>query len=104
LLIEQMHRNALLRQGLPTSHIVQRGDDLLIDLVDYDALAERSVTERLTVRGGTMRRAHYSVRLYGFAELARLLRMAGFRSVEGFGRDGAPLTTYDRRLLAVARK
>jgi hypothetical protein len=30
--------------------------------------------------------------------------MAGFRSVEGFGRDGAPLTTYDRRLLALARK
>ena len=104
LLIEQIHRNAVLHQDIPQHLVVQRGDDLMVDLVDYDVLAERATTERITVRNGHVRRTNYSIRLYGFAELARLLRAAGFQAVEGFGRDGVPLTTHSRRLLTLATK
>lgn len=104
LLIEQIHRNGLLRQGLPQNFVVQRNDDLMIDHVDYDALSERSKTERVVMRDGQVRRTQFSVRLYGFAELKHLLHAAGFQSVQGFGRDGEPLTTYNHRLITLATK
>ena len=63
-LIEQINRNALLRRGLPASHVVRRGDDMMVDLVDYDGLTDRSLTERIVVRGGKVKRAKYFVRLY----------------------------------------
>lgn len=104
LLIEQIHRNAVLRQEFPQNLVVERGDDLMIDQVSYDVLAERSKTKRMTVRKGHVRRTEFSIRLYGFAELAHLLRAAGFQSVEGFGRDGEPLTLHSHRLLTLATK
>lgn len=104
LLIEQIHRNAVLHQNFPQNLVVQRGDDFMVDVVDYDVLAERATTERTTIRNGHVRRTKYSVRLYGFAELAYLMRTAGFQAVEGFGRNGEPLTTHSRRLLTLATK
>jgi len=104
LLIEQVHRNALLRQELPQRFVTERGDDLLIDLVDYDARAEQCKTERIVVRDGDVRRTTFAVRLYGLAELSGLLKVAGFSSVDGFGREGDTLTTYSRRLLTLAKK
>lgn len=103
-LIEQINRAALLRDGLPRSFVTERGDDLMIDLVSYDLKTERTHTERIAVCGGRVRRAAFSVRLYGFTELARLLAAAGFRNMEGFGRNGEPLTLYGRRLIVVAAK
>ena len=104
LLIEQINRAALLRQDLPVSFAIQRGGDLLIDLVSYDLRTDRTHTERITVREGRVRRATFSVRLYGFAEFTRLLRAAGFATVEAFGRDGEALELYGRRLIVLAAK
>ena len=104
LLIEQIHRNALLRQGMPNNYVVQRGDDLMVDLVNYDVLGDRTRTERVMLRDGRVHRTAFSIRLYGFAELARLLQAVGFREIDGFGRDGEPLTLYSRRLLTRACK
>jgi len=101
LLIEQINRNALLRRGLPTNHVVRRGDDMMIDIVDYDGLADRSLTERIVLRGGAMRRAKYFVRLYSPAELTALLTDAGFRTVDIHGQDGEPFTLYGNRVIAV---
>jgi hypothetical protein len=84
--------------------VTERGDDLMIDVVSYDLRTERTHTERITVRGGRVWRAAFSVRLYGFIELARLLAAAGFSNLEGFGRNGGPLTLYGRRLIVVGEK
>jgi SAM-dependent methyltransferase len=104
LLIEQISRAALLREGLPRSFVTERGDDLMIDLVSYDLWTDRTHTERITVRDGRVRRAVFSVRLYSLAEFARLLKTAGFRKIEAFGRNGEPLTLDSRRLIVVAEK
>jgi SAM-dependent methyltransferase len=101
LLIEQINRYALLRGGLPSSHVVTRDDDLMIDHVHYDALADRSVTERIVVRGGKVERSKFSIRLYSPAELTRLLGEAGFRSFAVFGQDGQPFTLYGNRMIVV---
>jgi SAM-dependent methyltransferase len=104
LLIEQINRAALLREGLPRNFVTERGDDLMIDLVSYDLRTDRTQTERITVRNDRVRRAAFSVRLYGFAEFTRLLRAVGFATVEGFGRDGEALELYGRRLIVLAAK
>lgn len=104
LLVEQVNRLALLRQGLPASFVSEHGDDLMIDRVTYDGLSDRSHTERITVLDGRVRRAVFSVRLYGPVELTRLLRSAGFKTVEVYGRDGEPFTLHGRRLIVVATR
>ena len=102
LLVEQINRVALLRQGLPASFVTEHDHDLMIDRVTYDGLTERSHTERITVLDGRVRRCAFSVRLYSPAEMGRLLRSAGFEHVEVYGRDGEPFDVYARRLITVA--
>lgn len=104
LLIEQANRNALLRRGLPFTEVTSRGDDMMIDEVDYDVFEDRTRTRRSMVRQGKVSRANFSIRLYSYAELAARMVRVGFSSAEGFGRGGQPFTTYDPRLILVARK
>jgi len=103
-LIEQSHRNALLRRGMPQTELTRRDDDLMIDQIDYDIMKERTCTQRMMVRDGSVRTANFSIRLYSFAELYDRLAGVGFSSIEGFGRGGEPLSTYNPRLLVVAQK
>jgi SAM-dependent methyltransferase len=104
LLIEQINRNVLLRDHVPLRHVVRRGSDLMIDLVDYDGLADRSETERFLARKGIVRSVRYTVRLYSFAELSRSLKALGMRSVEARGPGGTPYTLYGNRLITIATK
>ena len=101
LLIEQMNRYALVRGGLPSNYVVTRGNDLMIDRVEYDALSDRSATERIIVRDGRVKRSKFFVRLYSPAELTALLGEAGFRSVQVFGQEGQPFTLYGHRTMVV---
>ena len=101
LLIEQINRTALLRAGQPSSFVDLRGDDLMIDRIDYDGLTDRSITERIIVREGRVKRTKFFVRLYGPSELSLLMRGAGFRSSQAFGQNGEPYTLYGRRLIVV---
>ncbi|MDX8480124.1 class I SAM-dependent methyltransferase [Mesorhizobium sp. VK24D] len=104
LLIDQDNRFALLRDKSPTCRIVQRDDDLRIHLISYDALADRENIERIVVRDGCVRRTRLSIRYYGFTEYFRMLRSAGFQTVEAYGREGGEFTTYSPRLVVVAYK
>ena len=101
LLIEQINRYALVRGGLPSNYVVTRGNDLMIDRVEYDALSDRTVTERVIVRDGKVKRSKFFVRLYSPAELTALLSQAGFRSVQVFGQEGQPFTLYGQRTIVV---
>lgn len=101
LLIEQINRYALLRGGLPRNDVITRDNDLMIDRVDYDALADRSITERTVVRDGMVTRSRFFIRLYSPAEMTRLLGKAGFRSVQVFGQEGQPYTLYGNRVVVV---
>jgi len=87
--------------GLRSDRVVARGNDLMINRVDYDALTDRSVTERIVVRDSSVKRSKFFVRLYSPAELTGLLGNAGFRSVEVFGQEGEPFTLYGNRMIVV---
>ncbi|MDX8529140.1 class I SAM-dependent methyltransferase [Mesorhizobium sp. MSK_1335] len=104
LLIDQINRFYLLREQSPTYEVVQRGNDLRIDIVNNDALTDRRNCERIVVRGGCVRRMHLSIRQYGFSECVRMLRSAGFHSVEVYGQEGGEFTSDGPRLVVVAYK
>jgi 2-polyprenyl-3-methyl-5-hydroxy-6-metoxy-1,4-benzoquinol methylase len=107
LLLEHMNRERMLR-SLPAPHepprvlLTERGDDLMIDRVRYEASTGCAETERIIVRGGRVRRAHFRIRLFTAPELRDWLVGAGFSSVEFFGREGEPFTVDSARLVAVA--
>ncbi|MDX8437283.1 class I SAM-dependent methyltransferase [Mesorhizobium abyssinicae] len=104
LLIDHLNIFALRSHGAPTCYVAQRNDDLRIDMMSTEVLTGRAHCDRLIVRNGCVRRTHLYFRLYGFAECARMLRSAGFESVEAYGEEGAPFTSNDPRLVIVARK
>lgn len=104
LIIETGNRNFALRRGFPMNHVTRRGDDLLIDMVDYNPLTDRTITERVVVRDGRVRSFKMPVRFYSFAELSTLLKNIGFQTVEAFGQDGEPYTLYATRLIVIAGK
>jgi SAM-dependent methyltransferase len=82
--------------------LVERGDDLLIDRTTLDAAAGRTETERISVRGGAVRRYRFSVRAFTYPELRSWLLDAGFARVDVHGPGGAPFDLDSRRMLVVA--
>ncbi|RWM24712.1 class I SAM-dependent methyltransferase [Mesorhizobium sp.] len=104
LLIDHLNRFALLRDKSPICRLVQRNDDLRIDIMNNDTLSDRRTCERIVVRNGCVRRAHLSFRLYGFSEYVRMLRSAGFETVEAYGQEGGAFTSDSPRLVVVAYK
>ncbi|WJI80994.1 MULTISPECIES: class I SAM-dependent methyltransferase [unclassified Mesorhizobium] len=104
LLIDQLNRFALLRDKWPTYEVVQCNDDIRIDTIEYDALTDRRNSERIVVRNGSVRRTRLSVRHYGFSDYVRMLRNAGFETIEAYGQDGSEFTPYGPRLVVLASK
>ena len=82
--------------------MIERGDDLLVDRNRYDSTSGRITTERISVRGGKVRRYPFSVRLFAPAELISWLQNAGFGEVGIFDQDGQPFTLAARRMWVVA--
>jgi SAM-dependent methyltransferase len=82
--------------------LIERGDDLLVDRNRYDNASGRTLTERISVRGGKVRRYPFSVRLFAPAEISSWLQGAGFGEIGIFDQDGQPFTLAARRMWVVA--
>jgi SAM-dependent methyltransferase len=80
LVMETMNAARLIKYFGPT-HLVERGDDLMIDKTALDVETSVVNTERIVVRDGRVRRTHFRVRLYTFTELRDLLESVGFENV-----------------------
>lgn len=103
LLIEVNNRDWIVANFLPM-HGVERGGDFMVDQSEYNPLSSRITTRRTVVRGGSIRRAEFFVRLFAFTELRDWLLAAGFRRVDGYGEDGTPLSRTSRRMIVVAHR
>jgi SAM-dependent methyltransferase len=90
--------------GSTSISLVERGDDLMVDRVTYDAAERYSRTERFIVRDGRVRRLEFALEQVPAPELEQRMRAAGFRDVALFGRGGAPFDPEGPRLLAVAER
>ena len=102
-LLELNHGPSWWGRVLPSS-IVKRGDDLMVDQVTYDPMNGRSHNHRTIVRDGRVRTVDFETRMFTFVELRDWLLGVGFQRVEGFGRDGAPLTFSSRRMIVRATR
>lgn len=105
LLLDQQNPAIMTRRLAVDGHsvaLVERGDDLLIDRTTLDAGTGRTETERISVRGGVVRRYHFSVRTFTFPELRGWLLDAGFAQVDVRGPGGAEFDLASRRMLVVA--
>ena len=107
LIIEQLNRDRVVQNVPPDRERVllvgERGDDLMIDRVRIDELANRTVTERIVVRGGRVRRFTFTVRTFTVPELTAWLLDAGFASVDAYDHHLEPFTLAAERMLVVAR-
>ncbi|MER8474075.1 class I SAM-dependent methyltransferase [Mesorhizobium sp. M1328] len=104
LLIDNPNRFECLRHKFPMCSVAQRNDDVRIDIFSNDVISDRENLERIIVRDGRVRRTHLSYRQYGFSEYVRMLRSAGFETVEAYGKEGGAFTSDSPRLVVVAQK
>jgi SAM-dependent methyltransferase len=98
LVIETMNPLRIIKY-FGSMHVSERGDDLMIDKVEFDAVEWATRTERIIVRDGRVRRTHFRVRLYTFIELRQLLESVGFDNVH----PGIEPTAENRLLVAADR-
>ncbi|MER9307368.1 class I SAM-dependent methyltransferase [Mesorhizobium sp. M0496] len=103
LLIDHANRFDFLSYKSPI-YVVQRNDDLRIDIISNDVLNDRLNIERIFARDGRVRRTNLSFRQYGFSDFVRMLKTAGFETVEAYGQEGGPFTSDSSRLVVVAYK
>lgn len=101
LAIELNNYSAIMRGYLPAT-TMERDGNLLIDRHHFDPLAGRNVAERTIIRDNSVRRTHFSIRMFTYPELRDWLLQAGFASVAGYGEDGEPLNADHRRMIVVA--
>jgi SAM-dependent methyltransferase len=100
--VELNNYAAVMRTYQPAS-VFEPDGDLLVDRHRFDPLTGRNLVERTIVRGGTVRRVPYFVRMFTYPELRDWLLAAGFTEVAGYGEDGEPLNAEHRRMIVVAR-
>jgi hypothetical protein len=102
LLIDTINYPSYLRNYQP-SEVVELDGNLVVDQHRIDALTSRSIATRTVFRDGDVRREPSSSRVHTFPELRDWLLAAGFKTVDGYGEDGDPLTVEHRRQRVVAR-
>jgi len=90
---------------LPPCSVLEKGEDLMIDMPSFDVFTGRMNVRRITIRNGRRREVSYSIRLYTFTELKELLKRAGFEVYKVFGHwDGRELSLNAPRMIVVAQK
>jgi SAM-dependent methyltransferase len=103
-LLLDLHQKEGLMRGWRPASVTHTSEGMMIDERTFDPLTSRVHDTRTIVRNGTVRRATFFTRLFGFTELRDWLCATGFRVVDGFGPDGGALTADSFRMLVRAQK
>lgn len=93
---------AALPPARPATFVAERGDDFMIDKVEFDTDSGCTVTERIIVRAGRVRRVHFAVRTFTVPEIRDWLVDAGFTAFDALGSEGEPFAIDSGRLVVVA--
>jgi SAM-dependent methyltransferase len=91
-------------KDVPSSHVIDRGDDLTINRLSFDALTGRFHNRRIVVRDGVRKDKPFSIRLYNATEIRSLLNQVGLKVDKIVGYDGQPLSVSSPGMMIVARK
>jgi 2-polyprenyl-3-methyl-5-hydroxy-6-metoxy-1,4-benzoquinol methylase len=96
LVLETQNVTRIMLNPQPMHVVAERDGNVMIDRWEVDAENARFRTERLIVRDGQARKAHFTVRWFTVPELRKWLEEAGFENVH------TPGLTPDSRLVIVA--
>jgi SAM-dependent methyltransferase len=100
-----VHNGYALVRRLQPEGVLERDGNFVLDLRELDVVSGRIETERVVIRDGETRRAHFSVRLFTYTELRDWLFQAGFRDVAGYDWEtGEALTLESRRMIVVGTR
>ncbi len=108
LLLDTVNRERVLQlqstlpPGRPAVFVAERDDDLMVDKVEFDASTGCTLTERIIVRGGRVRRVHFAVRTFTVPEIRDWIIAAGYSAFDALGSEGEPFTIASGRLVIVA--
>jgi SAM-dependent methyltransferase len=103
LLIDIRNLSYILQNFTPEL-VTEREGNYMLTRDRYDALTNRTYSERIIIRDGQVRRGEYFVRNFTFPEIRDWLLQTGFTEVEGYGYDGEPLAVDSRRMIVIANK
>lgn len=105
LVMEMIHKYWLIRSGRDQVWVETPGA-FTLERVRFDALTDRTETERVVILNGRVERRHFSVRQYSLVELSRMAAAVGFELAGAYGSlaGDEPLTVDSRRLVAVFRR
>jgi SAM-dependent methyltransferase len=108
-LLLEVHNAWRLRRAIEagagsTAMVFERGQDLLMDRVTYEATTRQTRTERFIVRDGRVRKLEFFLEQFPAPELIRRLELAGFSDVQLFGAGGGEFETVGPRLIALAQR
>jgi 2-polyprenyl-3-methyl-5-hydroxy-6-metoxy-1,4-benzoquinol methylase len=98
LVLETQNITRILLNAQPVHVVGEVGEDVAFDRWKLDAESARFVTERVVIRDGRARKAHFSVRWFSPPELRSWLEEAGFENVR------MPGLTPESRLVVVAER
>jgi SAM-dependent methyltransferase len=105
LLVDVIHRDALLWLGMP-----RRWEELacywLLEENNYDLMTSRWHSQRRLIpkEGGSPKQKHHSIRVYSAHELHAMCRRCGLEVIDQFGGlNGSRLTKESRRLVTLAK-
>ena len=103
LMFDVQNRDTVLKD-LPPADVIEKGGDLLINRLSFDALTGRFHNRRIVVRDGIRKDKPFSIRLYNATEMRDLLERAGLVDHRLLGEDDKPLSARSRRMVVMARK
>ena len=96
LVLETQNITRIMLDARPIHVVAERDGDLMIDCWTLDPERARFSTDRLVMRNGRARKAHFTVRFFTVPELRSWLEDAGFENVR------TPGLAADTRLVVVA--
>jgi SAM-dependent methyltransferase len=91
-------------KDLPTSDVIDKDGDLLINRLSFDVLTGRFHNRRIVIRNGVRKDKPFSIRLYNATEIRDLLNRIGLEVYKLLGGDDQPLSASSRRMVVIARK
>jgi SAM-dependent methyltransferase len=101
---DTINRDAYLKTFLPYS-VVEKDNDLMVDMNSFDALTGRNYNKRIIIRNGVRKDAPFFVRLYNLTEIRDLLNRAGLTLCNVYENwDGKPFASTSFRMIMVAKK
>lgn len=102
-LFDMPNRDTFLKD-LPPAEVTEKGSDLLINRLSFDALTGCLHNRRIVIRNGIRKDKPYAVRLYNATETRDMLERVGIVKYRLLGEDGQPVSARSRRIITIAHK